>query len=129
MFIEFGSSPEITVGGSIEMWVKTGKPDNYPIVTLEISYSIVSQKLNLDGALSGQNAGGCWHDAFGVMGLAICDVKIGLSLTYIAPWLARFSFQGAIKIGDPAAPKHKFAIAIMADLQKPTNNAFMGLYE
>merc|ERR1711871_758148 len=35
LFFEFGGKiPDFTVGGSVKMQIKTGKPDNYPIVSL-----------------------------------------------------------------------------------------------
>jgi hypothetical protein len=98
-------------------------------VTVGLEFQVVGLRLNLYGAISGENdPQGCWRKAFSVTGLNICDVKVSIGLTAIAPWLQAFSFQGAIKIGDPAAPKYTFLVYIAVDLAAPTKNSFIGSF-
>jgi hypothetical protein len=131
VYIEIGGTvPNFIFGGSITMRVKVGSDaTNYPLVTVGLEFQVVGLRLNLYGAISGENdPQGCWRKAFSVTGLNICDVKVSIGLTAIAPWLQAFSFQGAIKIGDPAAPKYTFLVYIAVDLAAPTKNSFIGSF-
>ena len=128
MYIEVGGTiPDFKVGGFVEMRLKIGDSSNYPVVYLGIGFELVAQRLILEGGLKGENdPSNCWRNAFKVTGLAICDIKISIGLIAPFPWISQFSFQGAIKIGNPAAPKFSFLIGIKLDPVKPSENCFIG---
>jgi len=125
-----GATPDFKVGGTITMRLKVGgDATNYPLVSLGIEFQLTGLRLNLNGALSGEgDPQGCWRNSFSIKGLNICDVKVSVGLTAVAPWLQAFSFQGAIKIGDPTAPKYQIVVYIAVDLAAPTKNSFLGSY-
>ena len=116
------------MGGFVEMVLKVGgDATNYPIVYVGIGFELLAARLVLEGGLKGSNSPtNCWNKAFGVKGLAVCDVKVLLGITAVFPFLTKFSFQGGIKIGDPRKPAFTFLIGIHVDLQKPTENCFIG---
>jgi len=131
MYFEIGGKiPDFQVGGFVELKLKVGgDATNYPIVYVGIGFELLAARLVLEGGLKGSNPNDpalCWQKAFGVKGLAVCDVKILLGITAVFPFLTKFSFQGAIKIGSPTAPAFTFLIGIHVDLQKPTENCFIG---
>ena len=107
-FLQFGiSNPGFSVGGSVTMTVKVGEKSNYPALTVTLAYQMARQRLDLDGEMSG-----CWKDSFGMKGLSVCDVNVGISLGLVFPFLTRLSLGGTVKF----STRLQFTVQLHIDL-------------
>ena len=88
IFIQFSAtSGDFSLGGSITCVARLGDDkENYPTFTVTLAYSLVKQRLDFDGSFDG-----CWNQAFGVAGLSLCDMFLGLSIGVVPPYLTRYT--------------------------------------
>ena len=63
-------------------------------MAVSLDFSLLDLRIDLNGGLKGNRSDGCWVNSFGVTGLNICDVKIGLSVLALPPYVGRITFQG-----------------------------------
>jgi hypothetical protein len=63
---------------------------------VSLDFSPLDLRIDLNGGLKANRSDGCWVNSFGVTGLNICDVKVGLSVLALPPFVARISFQGKL---------------------------------
>jgi hypothetical protein len=108
--------------------LKVGTPDNYPLLTLRANVTVggktPSPTLDLTGNLAGQQAGGCWGDAFDVKGLSICDVTVGFTLTIRPPYIQGVQFSGKIHFSE----RFTIVIGIRYNSGNPEENVLVGSF-
>lgn len=121
VFFEWGiGSANFRFGGNIVLLAKIGTAENYPKFTVTVAFNLIKQRLDLDAEMSN-----CWASAFGVKGLSICDVGLGVSIGPVFPFLTRFLVRGAISFGQ----KLKFLLVINVDLLTPLNSVLIAKFE
>ena len=99
-------------GGEIVVVVKVGAEASWPVFRVLIAFSpLPVPTIRFEGSMEG-----CWNDPFGIRGLSICDVALGLTLSATPPWLYGLLVRGAIKLPDPLG---KFMMLISYDAEDP----------
>lgn len=114
--IEFG------FGGEVVMEAKCGSEESWPVFRASVVFQLPMMWLNFDADMIG-----CWRDAFGIRGLSICDVTLGLSLAPPPLILQRFIIGGSITL-NLGSTHLSFTLMIAYNIADPTENALICAY-